>query len=489
MSSPAAMELVAPKLPPLDSTPRARYFTAHHQMPQLIVIHPERGEVAHELASDEITVGAHPDNAIRIEDPSVSARHARLIRANGAYRLEDLGSTNRCRVEGREVAAAELAGSCRLAFGNVSARYEAATASASAPPELAAFEQSVAAIFKARDALQQQNASLAAERDAARAEAARITTELAAVKDHLARAAGQDRQRIGALENETRELRAQAERAVADLEIAAANHERTREELDALRTAAARFTAACRDLAAPLAPEPKPSERTIAKPPTGDIPNALSGIHRSFHAFAQNPEDMELLGEVLLRAYSLSQQTAASHSSTVFNLASALEALVRDLHTVPTEITPGTIRSVGEAIDLLGILLHPGALERSPAPLVHCLAQEGAERATIAAALESVNLRPTFLDHSELSVASLLDTRTNVILLTRADHTAISAALRKSTTHKQTPLLLIGPALSEDDRIAATLGGIDDTIPHPFNPHDLAVKALTWALRSQLPRT
>ncbi len=451
-------------------------------MPQLIVTHPERGEVAHDLASDEVTVGAHPENAIRIEDPSVSARHARLIRANGAYRLEDLGSTNRCRVEGQEVAAAELASPCRIAFGNVSARYEAGVASPAAP-ELAAFEESVATIFKARDALQQQNASLAAERDAARAEATRLASELDAVKDHLARAAGRDRQRIATLENETGELRSKAEKAVADRDRTAAEHERTRGELATLRAAAARFTAACRDLATPPPPEhaePQPSEPTIAHTPPGDIPHALAGIHRSFRAFAQNPDDLDLLGEVLLRAYSLSQQTAASHSSTVFNLASALEALVRDLHTIPTEITSGTIRSVGEAIDLLGLLLRPGALERSPAPLVHCLAAEGAERAMIAAALESVNLRPTFLDHSDASLATLLDTRTNLILLTRIESASL-AAVKKSPAHQATPILLLGPDLSNGE-------GIDDTIPLPFNPHDLAVKALTWALRSQLPR-
>jgi pSer/pThr/pTyr-binding forkhead associated (FHA) protein len=41
-----------------------------------------------------VTVGREPGNAIRIEDESVSARHALVRHERGRWWLEDLGSTN-----------------------------------------------------------------------------------------------------------------------------------------------------------------------------------------------------------------------------------------------------------------------------------------------------------------------------------------------------------------------------------------------------------
>lgn len=55
------------------------------------------------LVRDEITIGRKEGNTIRLTERNVSRRHARLHKGDGAYVLEDLGSYNGVRVNGRRL--------------------------------------------------------------------------------------------------------------------------------------------------------------------------------------------------------------------------------------------------------------------------------------------------------------------------------------------------------------------------------------------------
>lgn len=88
-------------------------------MPKLVI-----AGVAHELAEELITIGRAPDNAIVIEDSSVSSRHAQLERSGETYRLKDLESTNGTRVNGLPVTETALRFDDRIRFGAVDVRFE-----------------------------------------------------------------------------------------------------------------------------------------------------------------------------------------------------------------------------------------------------------------------------------------------------------------------------------------------------------------------------
>lgn len=57
------------------------------------------------LVRDEITIGRKEGNTIRLTERNVSRRHARLRKADGSYVLEDLGSYNGVRINGRRLEA------------------------------------------------------------------------------------------------------------------------------------------------------------------------------------------------------------------------------------------------------------------------------------------------------------------------------------------------------------------------------------------------
>jgi hypothetical protein len=55
------------------------------------------------LPEHSITLGREPINDVVINDPEISRRHTRIVFENGAYRVEDLGSTNGTFLNGRRL--------------------------------------------------------------------------------------------------------------------------------------------------------------------------------------------------------------------------------------------------------------------------------------------------------------------------------------------------------------------------------------------------
>jgi DNA-binding winged helix-turn-helix (wHTH) protein len=52
------------------------------------------------LAEGENIVGREPQSSVRIDHPTVSRRHARIVVSGASVRIEDLGSKNKTRVDG-----------------------------------------------------------------------------------------------------------------------------------------------------------------------------------------------------------------------------------------------------------------------------------------------------------------------------------------------------------------------------------------------------
>jgi predicted component of type VI protein secretion system len=100
-------------------------------MPKLVV-----GGTTYELVDDLVTIGRGPDNAIIINNPSVSARHAQLQLAGETYRLKDLGSTNGTHVNGKPITETLLRFDDRIRFGGADARYDGDTSGSRPLPQL-----------------------------------------------------------------------------------------------------------------------------------------------------------------------------------------------------------------------------------------------------------------------------------------------------------------------------------------------------------------
>ena len=88
---------------------------------------------SYDLAQETITIGRSPDNMIRLDDPSVSGRHAELILVGDSCYLKDLDSTNGTRVNGASVTGVQLRPGDRILFGKVDACFEREAAGEAKP--------------------------------------------------------------------------------------------------------------------------------------------------------------------------------------------------------------------------------------------------------------------------------------------------------------------------------------------------------------------
>jgi pSer/pThr/pTyr-binding forkhead associated (FHA) protein len=93
-------------------------------MSKLAIFLPDVGEVVYDLTEAKVSVGRTDENAIHINDSSVSTHHAEFALQGGEYVLRDLGSTNGIRVNGKSVNEAKLCPGDRIRFGSVEGVYE-----------------------------------------------------------------------------------------------------------------------------------------------------------------------------------------------------------------------------------------------------------------------------------------------------------------------------------------------------------------------------
>jgi pSer/pThr/pTyr-binding forkhead associated (FHA) protein len=76
------------------------------KVPTAVIVHESDGDKPRSVRlSDRVDIGRADGCAIRLEDTYVSQVHARLAGKNGAWYLEDLGSTNGTYLNDRKVAA------------------------------------------------------------------------------------------------------------------------------------------------------------------------------------------------------------------------------------------------------------------------------------------------------------------------------------------------------------------------------------------------
>ena len=96
-------------------------------MPKLTISLPDGTTHDQELTDDLVSIGRIVDNMIQIEDASVSSHHAQLIFSEtGDYVLQDLGSTNGTRLNGKVVNEGEqhkLQNGDKVRFGSIEAVY------------------------------------------------------------------------------------------------------------------------------------------------------------------------------------------------------------------------------------------------------------------------------------------------------------------------------------------------------------------------------
>ena len=93
-------------------------------IPQLVILTGAQAGRRFDLTDYRLTVGREPGCALRLDEDSISHRHAELFLVAGKVLVRDHGSTNGTRVNGTPITEAELQPGDVVAFGDVRLRLE-----------------------------------------------------------------------------------------------------------------------------------------------------------------------------------------------------------------------------------------------------------------------------------------------------------------------------------------------------------------------------
>ncbi|HSQ91531.1 MAG TPA: FHA domain-containing protein [Nitrospiraceae bacterium] len=107
--------------------------TLPHPATLLVKLHGQ-SSLHIELTEETLTIGRKADNTLAIEDAAVSAHHARIVKVQAVFFLEDLMSTNGTTINGRPITRHQLHDTDVIAIGQHRLVFqENAATSATAP--------------------------------------------------------------------------------------------------------------------------------------------------------------------------------------------------------------------------------------------------------------------------------------------------------------------------------------------------------------------
>jgi len=225
-------------------------------------------------------------------------------------------------------------------------------------------------------------------------------------------------------------------------------------------------------------------------------PDNISQLRTLLQTFIKSEGDTARLPRLFTlyrKVHSLTSNAAVSGITGVARMASALEALLKELYEKPKNINASTIRTVAHTIDFMAALLEHSSApdpETNPPPNILVVDDEAISRRAVIYALEKANLKCVSVEDPGIALNMLSENRFDLIFLD-VDMPGMSGfelctKLRALPGHLKTPVVFVTGLTDFESRARSTLSGGNDLIAKPFLFMELAVKALTYVLKGQL---
>ncbi|TMQ01445.1 MAG: response regulator [Verrucomicrobia bacterium] len=222
----------------------------------------------------------------------------------------------------------------------------------------------------------------------------------------------------------------------------------------------------------------------------------LRGLLQAFVKSEGDTDRLSRLFTLYRKVHSLTSNSAVAGLASVAKMASALEALLKELYEKPKNINSSVIRTVAHSIDFLAVLLEHGRaqdLEELPAPNILVVDDEALSRRAVIHSLERAHLKCVGVEDPSVALNLLAGSPFDLVVLD-VDMPGLSGfdlctRLRALPAHAKTPVVFVTGLTDFESRARSTLSGGNDFIAKPFLFMELAVKALTHVLRGQLAIT
>jgi CheY-like chemotaxis protein len=226
-----------------------------------------------------------------------------------------------------------------------------------------------------------------------------------------------------------------------------------------------------------------------------NLPSTLHTLRAGVQALVKAENEMARLKQVyeLYReVHTLTSNAGIAGLVQIAHMASAVEALLKEIYEKPKNITSSSIRTIAAAVDFLGFLFERGTLpvrQESPASKILVVDDEAISRRAIVYALEKAKLKSVNVEDPQQALQLLTDGDFDLVFLD-VDMPVMSgfelcAKLRLLPQHRKTPVIFVTSLNDFDNRTSSTMAGGNDFIGKPFLFIELTVKALIHVLRNK----
>jgi CheY-like chemotaxis protein len=244
--------------------------------------------------------------------------------------------------------------------------------------------------------------------------------------------------------------------------------------------------------------QPPAAPAEIAAPvaaPEVDLHKMLRGqagpLQAALAQFLLIPSDTSRLMALAQATHAVAGNAAAAGEMTLAWVASALEALEYDLVQKPKNRNPSSSNTITNAVRLVQAWLEGTAPipQRRPADCrILAVDDDPIIGQLVTTALARAQLKCTTIQNPAEALEVLRANPFDLVLLDiempEMDGMALCGELRTISHHQKTPVVFV-TAVGEFERRQQTgISGGNDLLAKPFLPMELAVKALTWLLKS-----
>lgn len=189
----------------------------------------------------------------------------------------------------------------------------------------------------------------------------------------------------------------------------------------------------------------------------------------------------------------LKGEAGLSELLPVWQVAAALEGLVKQLADKLGNVTPSTLRTVAGGVDLLKDLCLPGLkadLLTNPPLRILAVDDDLISRNAVSLALKKALNPPELAENGETALALATLQAYDVIFLDvqmpGMDGFEVCTRIHDTLPNRTTPVVFVTCHSDFDARAQSTLSGGSDLIAKPFLTFEITVKALTLALQGRL---
>lgn len=219
----------------------------------------------------------------------------------------------------------------------------------------------------------------------------------------------------------------------------------------------------------------------------------LRGLLQTFIKSEGDTARMPNLFTLYRRVHSVTSNAAVAGLNSISRMASAIEALIKELYEKPRHITPSTLRTLAHALDFLSLLFeNQGGLDRDPGspPNILVVDDDAISRRAVILALEKAQLKCVSVDDPDTALRMVGEDRFDLIFLDvempEMSGFDLCTRLRGLPLNAGTPVVFVTSQTDFESRARSTLSGGNDLIAKPFLFIELAVKALTYVLQQRV---